>query len=306
MNEADLIQSLTRVIQELKASLQEQYEFLIFEPAVRMGAAGPELYGQVLTDKQRQRLLAQIREVYPGPLIDQLVVLERVEAAGPWYQLIRQAGPLDVWSSPEFEKLATQILPGDPPFSILLETERGLLVKTADGSLGWIERAGLERCSPTGERPDFTTAPFSAPSELEEQLRAGVWQFGREALGAPYRLGGRDLRAGLDCSALTQLAYEKSSGKLLDRPILLPKHSLDQMKVGLRITQERAKTGDLIFLRHPVKNISHVALYGSPENGLVTHASREAEKVVTEPAEALLQRDRLLGFRTYFQKADPG
>jgi hypothetical protein len=76
------------------------------------------------------------------------------------------------------------------------------------------------------------------------------------------------------------------------------------MKVGLRITQEQAETGDLVFLRHPVKNISHVAIYGGPECGLVTHASREAEKVVTEPAEALLKRYRLLGFRTYFQKAD--
>lgn len=300
----ELERQLNQVIDRLRLALQEQYELLIFEPGLRVAEGEVELFGQVLTEKQRQQLLKSLREVYPGPLQDRLVVLEKAETGYPRYRLLAPAPPLDLWSAPASKRLATQILPGDPPFSVLLEMEGRLLARAADGSLGWIDKAALEDCLPTEDRPEFIHPPYPADPELEAKLRLAVWESGRSVLGAPYRLGGRDLQRGLDCSALAQYAYAQGSAALLPHPILLPKHSLDQMKAGLRIPQEEAQTGDLIFLRHPTKNYSHVAIYSGPDQELVTHASREAGKVVTEPAEQLLSRYRLLGFRTYFQRQE--
>ncbi len=302
MDEQEL-QALKRAIERLRASLQEQYEFLLFEPEVRLGPGGPELHGQVLTARQRQQALDALQEVYPGPVLDRIAVLESDAQGRPLFYYPAPGAPLDVWSSPRLEKLATQVLPGDPPFAALLETEARALVRTADGSLGWIERAALERCLPVETQPEFAPLPCPASPEQEQRVRSGVWAFGLEHLGAPYRLGGRDLQRGLDCSALAQLAYTQGSGPVLPHPILLPKHSLDQMKAGLRTAPEEAGRGDLIFLRHAVKKYSHVAIYGGPQEGQVAHASREAGGVVTEPLEALLARYRLLGFRTYFQGA---
>lgn len=300
MNEQEL-QALQGAIERLRAALQEQYEFLLFEPEVRPGPDGPELHGQVLTARQHQQALEALREVYPGPVLDRLHVLESDAQGRPLFHYPAPGAPLDVWSSPRLEKLATQVLPGDPPFALLLEMEERALIRAADGSLGWIERLALERCLPAETQPEFAPLPCPASPEQEERVRLGVWAFGLEHLGAPYRLGGRDLQRGLDCSALAQHAYAQSSEAVLPRPILLPKHSLDQMKAGLRIAPEEAAQGDLIFLRHAVKKYSHVAIFSGPQEGLVVHASREAGGVVTEPVEALLARYRLLGFRTYFQ-----
>jgi len=295
------LQALQGALDRLRAALQEQYEFLLFEPQVRMGPDGPELHGQVLTARQRQQALDALREVYPGPVLDRLHVLESDARGRPLFRYPAPGAPLDLWSSPRLEKLATQVLPGDPPFALLLEQGERALIRAADGSLGWIERPALERCLPAERQPEFAPLPCPASPVQEGRVRAGVWAFGLEHLGAPYRLGGRDLSGGLDCSALAQLAYAQSSEAVLPRPILLPKHSLDQMKAGLRIAPEEAGQGDLIFLRHAVKKYSHVAIFGGPEAGQVVHASREAGGVVTEPLDALLARYRLLGFRTYFQ-----
>jgi len=95
-------------------------------------------------------------------------------------------------------------------------------------------------------------------SELEA-LGHEIVGTAREAMGRPYRLGGRgEDGAGFDCSGLIQYAYEQHG-------IVLPRVSTDQAQAGVGIPREveQLQPGDLLtFARKPGSGtVSHVGMY---------------------------------------------
>jgi probable lipoprotein NlpC len=79
-------------------------------------------------------------------------------------------------------------------------------------------------------------------------------------LGTPYKLGGTS-KAGIDCSALVQISFEKANVKL-------PRRSVEQSNVGKEVKLENVHNGDLVFFKFDkqAKNkIDHV--------GIITDAS---------------------------------
>lgn len=76
-------------------------------------------------------------------------------------------------------------------------------------------------------------------------------------IGVPYKYGG-NTRAGVDCSGLVCMAFEKGAG------IRLPRSSADQANWCAKISRGSLKPGDLVFFtnkRGGAGRINHVALF---------------------------------------------
>jgi cell wall-associated NlpC family hydrolase len=83
-------------------------------------------------------------------------------------------------------------------------------------------------------------------------------------MGVSYKLGGEDDH-GIDCSAYTMHVYKNSIGKLL------PRSSGEQFKMGIPVTHEDLKFGDLVFFNTTGDVASHVGIYLGDD--LFAHAS---------------------------------
>jgi murein DD-endopeptidase MepM/ murein hydrolase activator NlpD len=89
-------------------------------------------------------------------------------------------------------------------------------------------------------------------------------------LGAPYRLGGSNLK-GLDCSAFVKRIYEAFN-------INLPRTSREQCRVGKVVGKDDLKEGDLVFFKNQRANITnHVGIYIG--NNEFVHASSRKREV---------------------------
>jgi peptidoglycan endopeptidase LytE len=72
-------------------------------------------------------------------------------------------------------------------------------------------------------------------------------------LGAPYRLGGSSVR-GLDCSAFVKKIYE-----FFD--VSLPRTAKEQARVGMHVSRDELKEGDLVFFNTRRRAYGHVGIY---------------------------------------------
>lgn len=93
-------------------------------------------------------------------------------------------------------------------------------------------------------------------------------------IGAPYRFGGESLR-GIDCSSFVQRIY-----RIFD--ITLPRSAREQAKVGISITRDNLKKGDLVFF-HTNRSLGHVGIYIG--NNEFVHASSKRKAVRVDSLE---------------------
>jgi cell wall-associated NlpC family hydrolase len=110
--------------------------------------------------------------------------------------------------------------------------------------------------------------------------RANIVRAARSFLGVPYLWGGRS-PAGLDCSALVQLAYASVG-------VALPRDARDQCEaLGGRsrlraLARARPRAGDLLFFATGDRPVTHVALATGPDAFLHAYGQVEAGSLVPE------------------------
>ncbi|MCS3454404.1 C40 family peptidase [Aeromonas rivuli] len=84
-----------------------------------------------------------------------------------------------------------------------------------------------------------SSTPEPVPPSAPDKAFNGFFQQWR---GVPYRMGGTN-RAGLDCSAFTQLAYQQVLG------FQLPRTTESQADLGEAIPRSELRHGDLVFFK---------------------------------------------------------
>ena len=84
-----------------------------------------------------------------------------------------------------------------------------------------------------------SSTPEPPPPARQASAFDGFYQQWR---GVPYRMGGTN-RAGLDCSAFTQLAYQQVLG------FTLPRTTESQASLGRPVDRYRLQHGDLVFFK---------------------------------------------------------
>lgn len=95
----------------------------------------------------------------------------------------------------------------------------------------------------------------------------------RQAIGAPYRWGGTDLR-GMDCSGLIVWAHAQIG-------VTVPRTSQQQAAAGIPVNRADLEPGDVIVF-YP--NASHVGIYAG--EGQVIHASTYGRPIAEVPIDA--------------------
>ena len=280
-------------------------------PAVRLevdaGAGGPVVRGRVLTLGQA-RAVRRLAAVHGAALQIEVIADPAGGLETGWLDIAGQT-PVEVWRGPALigrdHARQTEYLPGDGPLRQLGRREALRLVQGPDLSLGWVTGEGLVSAdSETARRrwaevrrADESGAVLPDPARLSppgggEELLAGLLGAARSHLGVPYRWGGTTGR-GFDCSGFVQRVFAGATG------VLLPKHTGDQRRVGVRVVPAdapgAARPGDLLFATPRGRHLGHVMLLSSAET--VLHACRTEMKVIEEPLAANAQRYQHRGFR---------
>lgn len=85
----------------------------------------------------------------------------------------------------------------------------------------------------------------------------------KEWEGVKYKLGGTS-KKGIDCSGFVQKTFKEKLG------IILPRTTIEQSKLGRKVSIKEIKTGDLVFFKTG-HNVKHVGIY--LKDGDFLHAS---------------------------------
>jgi cell wall-associated NlpC family hydrolase len=107
----------------------------------------------------------------------------------------------------------------------------------------------------------FKTEKNAAISNLDQ---ARIMREISKLMGVSYKLGGEDDH-GIDCSAYTMHVFKNSIGKAL------PRSSREQFTMGIPVTYDDLKFGDLVFFNTTGDVASHVGIYLGDD--LFAHAS---------------------------------
>ena len=234
--------------------------------------------------------------------------------------------------------LSTQWCQGDLPARVLAKQGQNVVLQLADATIGWCldqdliaiaseshaaDRSKVQEAEPT--RSDGDTESNLHPDRLIQNWTSefrgvwkdpvlGAWRWESEKwLGIPYLWGGNS-KGGIDCSGLTQRILKNVAD------IGIPKNSRDQVRMARRIAPDELGPGDLVFLNHKERKISHVGLVLEPgENARaasaetsgeaasersylnleIVNASFDAGEVVIESLGDMLARYRFRGARSF-------
>lgn len=118
-------------------------------------------------------------------------------------------------------------------------------------------------------------------SELIEQLIANA----TEKIGTRYRSGGTT-KAGFDCSGLMICTFNNFD-------IKLPRSSIEQSRIGTRVTAEEAQKGDLIFFKtNGRRHINHVGMIVEVADGEIkfVHSSTHGGVMISSTKEPYYTR----------------
>lgn len=108
--------------------------------------------------------------------------------------------------------------------------------------------------------------------QQESFVSGGTVVFADKYLGYPYRLGGRDIRTGLDCAGFVNYVFTKGPAgkKWTSMTVGGLYHEIGGKSVGTK----NMKPGDIIFFG---SGLSHVAIYAG--NGEIVHAMDESHGI---------------------------
>ena len=245
------------------------------------------------TNKQYDRFVKE----YQGDLGDlHIRVLADPTEKAPLGTFVLKTDAHSLFRTPERTILTTDIDKSDGSLRGLHRHGNTLLVQLCDGTMGWL---GEQEVTPAEEGQHWNRLQRIANGEVGEctlqnpQLR--LIEEARKYIGLPYVLGGRSSER-MDCSGLTSRVFRDRLNWIL------PRHSTDQRKCGIRVTQAKMRKGDLIFARLGKTNIPHVGFVSSRDReATVIHASQRATRVVEESVTEFFEGYRFMGVRRLIQ-----
>jgi len=162
----------------------------------------------------------------------------------------------------------------------------------------WVAAIGagllLQGCTSTGCKTETSGAEVSTGCTTET-LAAGergrVVQAALSEIGTTYRYGAQSPGKALDCSALTQYAYDTAG-------VEIPRVSMDQRKFATPVRLAKVQPGDLVFFKiRP--GLSHVGLVVDGKR--FVHASTSRHQVALSSLDSDYWQQRCVGAGTYLR-----
>ena len=101
----------------------------------------------------------------------------------------------------------------------------------------------------------FSVATLNSATSVVVDKTESLINNAMQLIGVRYRWGGNTPQSGLDCSGFVRYVFNDTFG------FLLPRKSAQMSKVGLEITKEELRPGDLVFFNTMRHAFSHVGIY---------------------------------------------
>ena len=121
-------------------------------------------------------------------------------------------------------------------------------IKTSSNIEGWVNSKYID--SYTQSSDEIKTEQLTDQnSNINKIVKVANAQIGKK-----YKWGSAG-PSSFDCSGFTSYIYKNGAG------ISLPRTSVSQSKVGIKISRNQLKSGDLVFFNTSGKGISHVGMY---------------------------------------------
>ena len=277
-----------RVIDTAIANVRAVHPIPLIEITPRFDpeSNGIRLEGSVLLDSQIELVRKRFDEAELPVVHFPEVLSDPARPPLAWMQL--PEGTVDLLDRPD-GKVTTQATSDDLWIRMIADHGDWALIQTPDLALGWTP-GSLLACRQTPPNPPDPWAAIVRPligDELPHVLSLNRLEEYASALpGTPYLWGGRSL-AGLDCSAMTQWIFRKFG-------ILLPRHSGDQRRCGLRVPFDELRPGDLVFATRLHQGFHHTGIVLS---GGIQHACRTRCRVLIESLPEFRNRYQLIAAR---------
>jgi len=274
------INKISAIVDDLHKEYYEKYGCTIFDiETTRSDDDGIILKGRCLTRKQLDLLKRRVDLFHESRItIDVEVLSENPEDISPMGWGMAASELVDIMKDYSLKKLSSQVTPDDGYFKIILKNNGKCLILLRDKTMGWVLEKDVEHYDTgiSNDDKNFIVAKFDETIKVDSiaQLFCEAKKF---VDNVSYLLGGRSQK-GIDCSALMQLIFQKG----LD--IIIPRHSSDQMKCGIRLSKKTVKSGDLLFAKLKESNIMHVGLVGIDDTTII-HSCLRAKRVISENIE---------------------
>lgn len=280
------------ILSLLRGKYEQAYGFAVFDLDIIEKDSYLKVSGKVLTENQKAQAMEELVRAYGKNIKDDIRVLSDIKTEELGWAIVK-AKFADLRSRFVESRLlndkicvrtrASQAARGEI-LRIVFKKEDQLLVQTSDLTLGWIRRKEVT-VKRESMRKEWQKGIFAQSGRLIllSGSRGDLITEAENFLGVKYVLGGRS-EEGIDCSALTQLAYKNAFD------IILPRHSWNQKNVGEEVKIGEALSGDLIFMLNRQLGSKHVGILKiSGEEKEIIHASSIERKVVRQDIEEVFK-----------------
>lgn len=131
------------------------------------------------------------------------------------------------------------------------------------------------------------------PYTLSKDKLEKMLSYSLDFLGTDYKYGGSSITA-IDCSAFVRTVFKEVN-------ISLPRTSREQFTLGVEVTMDELREGDLLFFAKK-KRINHVGIYiGS---NMFVHAARRGKGVIVTKLDSPYVKKHLVGAKRLFSLED--
>ena len=299
----EILKNADEIINNLRESFLKKYGFTVFNVRSKKlkKTTGVILCGECLTHKQLNLLKKKMHLTFSDDLLhyDVKVLSDKNMLNSITTSANALKGIVNVTSDFFGEKLASQITPADGYFKVVLKEESRSLILLDDYTLGWVDNNVIQFY-----KDDLTTGfeGFQVSEKDKVLLLDSIDPIFDEAFKyvnrVKYLHGGKSFD-GIDCSALMQLVF-KNGGN-----IILPRHSLDQMKCGMRLAKADINNGALVFARNNLNKVLHVGLAFYENENMIIHSCLRAKLVIAESIDDFFKYYTFAGARRIVTEIHP-
>lgn len=276
----DIAKIINDIAHEMKADFSRRYGYTVFDINIKelKDNKGVIISGECLTHNQLVALKRRIndakieREIF----FDVKALTDpQTSAQAKWWGRAK-ISLVNVTNDIGGKKLSTQLSPNDNYFKILIREKGRALILMDDHTCGWVNCEDIYIY-----KKDFseTWQNIKTPEKGNALVIHSFDPLFNEVFSmvnhVKYLHGGKSMD-GIDCSALMQNIFKKALN------ITLPRHTIDQMKCGQRVSKDSVKTGDLVFAKLKSSNIMHVGLAFIEKEGFIIHACLREKLVIAE------------------------